>query len=121
MKKHEKEIEEEKLLHIPGTLDLTLYPDEKDFGLLERLVRKEKSKVAGASLVFFSGAQRMLLMCSEFQSKPPARRRSNGHHNRASGSIRSTHTRRHFANLTGKSSATARDGNPSHSVTTIPS
>jgi len=45
----------------------------------------------------------------------------NGPYDRASGSIRSTQTRRHFANLTGKSSATARDGNPSRSVTTLPS
>src|ERR1700704_137801 len=44
MKKHEKQIEEEKLVRIPGILDLTPYRDEKDFGLLERLVRKEKSK-----------------------------------------------------------------------------
>ena len=44
MKKHEKQIEEEKLARIPRTLDLTPYRDEKDFGLLERLVRKEKSK-----------------------------------------------------------------------------
>jgi hypothetical protein len=44
MKKHEKQIEEEKLVRIPGTLDLTPYRDKKDFGLLERLVHKEKSK-----------------------------------------------------------------------------
>jgi len=44
MKKHEKEIEEEKLVRIPRTLDLTPYRDEKDFGHLERLVHKEKSK-----------------------------------------------------------------------------
>jgi hypothetical protein len=44
MKKHEKQIEEEKLVRVPGTLDLTPYRDEKDFGLLERLVRKKKSK-----------------------------------------------------------------------------
>ena len=44
MKKHEKQIEEEKLVRVPQTLDLTPYRDEKDFGLLERLVRKEKSK-----------------------------------------------------------------------------
>jgi hypothetical protein len=44
MKKHEKQIEEEKLVRIPRTLDLTPYRDEKDFGLLERLVHKEKSK-----------------------------------------------------------------------------
>jgi hypothetical protein len=44
MKKHEKQIGEEKQVRIPRTLDLTPYRDEKDFGLLERLVRKEKSK-----------------------------------------------------------------------------
>ena len=44
MKKHEKQIEEEKLVRIPRTLDLTPYRDEKDFGLLERLVHREKSK-----------------------------------------------------------------------------
>ena len=44
MKKHEKEIDEEKLVRIPRTLDLTPYRDEKDFGLLERLVRKEKPR-----------------------------------------------------------------------------
>src|SRR3954447_21834350 len=44
MKRPEKQIEEEKLVRIPRTLDLTPYRDEKDFGLLERLVRKEKSK-----------------------------------------------------------------------------
>jgi hypothetical protein len=44
MKKHEKQIEEEKPVRIPGTLDLTPYRDEKDFGLLERLVRNEKVK-----------------------------------------------------------------------------
>jgi hypothetical protein len=44
MKRHEKQIEEEKLVRIPRTLDLTPYRDGKDFGLLERLVRKEKSK-----------------------------------------------------------------------------
>ena len=44
MKKHEKQIQEEKLVRVPRTLDLTPYRDEKDFGLLERLVRKEKSK-----------------------------------------------------------------------------
>ncbi len=44
MKKHEKPIEEERLIRVPRTLDLTPYRDEKDFGLLERMVRKEKSK-----------------------------------------------------------------------------
>jgi hypothetical protein len=61
------------------------------------------------------------LMCREFQSKCLLEAGSNGRYDRASGSIRSTQTRRHFANLTGKSSATARDGNPSRSVTTLPS
>ena len=42
MKSHEKPIEEEKLIKVPATLDLTPYRDEKDFGLLQRLVRKEK-------------------------------------------------------------------------------
>ena len=42
MKKHEKPIEEEKLIRVPRDLDLTPYRDEKDFGLLQRLVRKEK-------------------------------------------------------------------------------
>ena len=42
MKKHEKPIEEEKLVRVPRHLDLTPYRDEKDFGLLQRLVRKEK-------------------------------------------------------------------------------
>src|ERR1700730_17203554 len=41
-KKYEKHIEEEKLIRVPSTLDLTPYRDEKDFGLLQRLVRKEK-------------------------------------------------------------------------------
>jgi len=41
---HEKPIEEEKLIRVPPDLDLTPYRDEKDFGLLERMVRKEKSK-----------------------------------------------------------------------------
>src|SRR5436190_6347101 len=44
MKKHGKAIEKEKLERVPGDLDLTPYRDEKDFGLLERLVKKEKSK-----------------------------------------------------------------------------
>src|ERR1044072_904277 len=41
MKQHEKAIEEEKLVRVPASLDLTPYRDEKDFGLLQRLVRKE--------------------------------------------------------------------------------
>ena len=44
MRKHEKPIEEEKLIRVPRALDLTPYRDEKDFGLLQRLVRKENSK-----------------------------------------------------------------------------
>jgi hypothetical protein len=44
MKKHEREIEEETLVKVPANLDLTPYRDEKDFALLERLVRKERSK-----------------------------------------------------------------------------
>jgi hypothetical protein len=44
MKRHEKPIEEEKLLKVPASLDLTPYRDEKDFVLLRRLVRKEGEK-----------------------------------------------------------------------------
>src|ERR1043166_805424 len=44
MKKHERQIEEETLVKVPASLDLTPYRDEKDFALLERLVRKEKAK-----------------------------------------------------------------------------
>jgi hypothetical protein len=44
MKKHEKPIEQEKLSRVPATLDLTPYRDEKDFQLLRRLVRKERSR-----------------------------------------------------------------------------
>jgi hypothetical protein len=44
MKKHEKHIEEEKLTRVPATLDLTPYRDEKDFSLLQRLVRNERTK-----------------------------------------------------------------------------
>jgi len=40
MKKYEKPIEKEKLVRVPSQLDLTPYRDEKDFGLLRRLVRK---------------------------------------------------------------------------------
>jgi hypothetical protein len=39
MKKYEKPIEEERLVHVPPGLDLTPYRDEKDFALLRRLVR----------------------------------------------------------------------------------
>lgn len=44
MKRHEKHIEEEKLINVPPKLDLTPYRDEKDFGLLQRLVRKKQTK-----------------------------------------------------------------------------
>jgi hypothetical protein len=44
MKEHERPIEEENLVNVPANLDLTPYRDEKDFALLQRLVRKEKSK-----------------------------------------------------------------------------
>jgi hypothetical protein len=44
MKSYEKAIEEEKLVKVPPTLDLTPYRDEKDFTLLQRLVRKEKAQ-----------------------------------------------------------------------------
>ena len=44
MKQHERKIEQEKLVKVPANLDLTPYRDEKDFGLLERLVRTERSK-----------------------------------------------------------------------------
>src|SRR5207248_507901 len=43
MKQHEKHIAEEKLIKVPTALDLTPYRDEKDFGLLQRLVRREHS------------------------------------------------------------------------------
>jgi hypothetical protein len=42
MKQHEKSIEEEKLIRVPRHLDLTPYRDERDFGLLQRLVHREK-------------------------------------------------------------------------------
>jgi hypothetical protein len=64
-----------------------------------------QSKYPARSLVFFSGAQQVFhvsfLMCPEFQSKCLLEAGSNGRYDRASGSIRSTQTRRHFANLTG--------------------
>src|SRR3954453_7256098 len=44
MKQHERAIEEEALIKVPGSLDLTPYRDEKDFGLLRRLVQRERSK-----------------------------------------------------------------------------
>jgi hypothetical protein len=44
IKQHERAIEEENLIKVPRSLDLTPYRDEKDFGLLRRLVQKERSK-----------------------------------------------------------------------------
>jgi hypothetical protein len=44
IKKHEREIEEETVVKVPASLDLTPYRDEKDFALLERLVYKERAK-----------------------------------------------------------------------------
>jgi hypothetical protein len=44
MKQHEKHIEEERLVTVPASLDLTPYRDQKDFALLRRLVRKEKNR-----------------------------------------------------------------------------
>jgi len=44
MKKYESAIEEETIVKVPSSLDLTPYRDEKDFGLLQRLVQHEKSK-----------------------------------------------------------------------------
>jgi hypothetical protein len=44
MKRHEKPIEEEKLVKVPAELDLTPYRDEQDFALLRRLVQKERAK-----------------------------------------------------------------------------
>jgi hypothetical protein len=43
MRRHEKPIEKENLLRVPGTLDLTPYKDEKDFRLLHRIVRRKPS------------------------------------------------------------------------------
>jgi hypothetical protein len=42
MKKHEKEISEERIKKVPATLDLRPYRDEKDFSILQRLVRHEE-------------------------------------------------------------------------------
>jgi hypothetical protein len=44
MKKYERAIEQETIVKVPRSLDLTPYRDEKDFGLLQRLVQHEKSK-----------------------------------------------------------------------------
>jgi hypothetical protein len=46
-KKYEKHIEEEKLIRVPASLDLTPYRDEKDFELLQRLIRKARSNERG--------------------------------------------------------------------------
>lgn len=43
-KKYEKAIEEERLENVPDDLDLTPYRDEKDFAVLEELVRKARRK-----------------------------------------------------------------------------
>jgi hypothetical protein len=42
MKGYAKPIEEEKLQRVPASLDLTPYRDEKDFSVLERLVKQKK-------------------------------------------------------------------------------
>jgi hypothetical protein len=42
MKKYERAIEEETIVKVPRSLDLTPYRDEKDFALLKRLVQHEK-------------------------------------------------------------------------------
>src|SRR5438128_104989 len=44
MKAYAKPIEEEKLQRVPASLDLTPYRDEKDFAVLERLVKRKKAK-----------------------------------------------------------------------------
>jgi len=44
MKRHEWRIEAEKIVKVPADLDLTPYRDEKDFALLQRLVRRERAK-----------------------------------------------------------------------------
>ena len=43
MKRHEKHIEQERIVRVPATLDLTPYRDERDFGLLRRLVRNARA------------------------------------------------------------------------------
>lgn len=40
MKRYERPIQEEEILRVPGNLDLTPYRDERDFGVLRRLVSK---------------------------------------------------------------------------------
>jgi hypothetical protein len=42
IKKHERAIEQETIMKVPSSLDLTPYRDEKDFALLKRLVQNEK-------------------------------------------------------------------------------
>jgi hypothetical protein len=44
MKSHEKVIEEKRLIKVPSRLDLTPYRDEKDFPILQELVRKKKAR-----------------------------------------------------------------------------
>src|SRR3954469_270406 len=44
IKKHERAIEQETIMKVPSSLDLTPYRDEKDFALLRRLVQRERSK-----------------------------------------------------------------------------
>src|SRR5437868_5407003 len=44
MKAYAKPIEEEKLQRVPPSLDLTPYRDEKDFAVLERLVKRKKAR-----------------------------------------------------------------------------
>jgi hypothetical protein len=38
------QLRKKSLLRVPAALDLTPYRDEKDYALLERLVRKERSR-----------------------------------------------------------------------------
>jgi hypothetical protein len=45
VKQHEKVIEQERLIRVPATLDLTPYRDERDFAVLNRLVRKERGRL----------------------------------------------------------------------------
>src|SRR5436190_9428879 len=42
IKKFERAIEQETIMKVPSSLDLTPYRDEKDFALLKRLVQNEK-------------------------------------------------------------------------------
>src|SRR3954468_16641880 len=44
MKQHERAIGEDLLVKVPSSLDLTPYRDQKDFGLLKRIVQQEKPK-----------------------------------------------------------------------------